>query len=205
VFCPGSLWQSSFRWGRKIYKFLQSHSKQRVLVQHNGGRNFCFFPAHNTRLPTTRYRQFDTIRMSAVPWRDPLAGIIIPPHPTPSSTILCSALSDPAEYYDQIEQADKLFDLYVPSKEDDDTTRILWHAIRNLPKAGSLQLMSEILHVGSNHEKLRQLRDFFVNSVLKPSTYFLVKCILILLLTITLTNSCCNCRENRRTIASVSF
>jgi hypothetical protein len=109
--------------------------------------------------------------MEAAPWREPLAGIAILPHPTPSTAILSSALSDPNAFRDQRGQTCKLLELYVPNNEGDDTVTILWHAICNVPNIGSLQLVSEILEIGRDHEKLRELRNFFVNPILKPSIH----------------------------------
>jgi hypothetical protein len=33
--------------------------------------------------------------MAALPWKDPLAGIIIEEHPIPETSVLSSAISDP--------------------------------------------------------------------------------------------------------------
>ncbi|KAL7625683.1 hypothetical protein AAE478_004904 [Parahypoxylon ruwenzoriense] len=112
--------------------------------------------------------------MAAFPWKDPLGGIIIEKHPTPETSVLSSAISDPNVFYDCMENVDKVLDSYVPNAalDDDDTTRVLWHAVHNLPRLGSLQLMAEILEIGRDHEKLRQLRNFLVDAVLKPSSSF---------------------------------
>ncbi|KAI5865908.1 hypothetical protein GGS23DRAFT_359584 [Durotheca rogersii] len=106
--------------------------------------------------------------MAALPWKDPLGGIVIERHPTPETSVLSSALSNPDVFHDRMEEVGRVFGLYQPNAVPDDTTRVLRHAVDNLPKLGSLQLIGEILEIDRDHEKLRQLRNFFVDAVLKP-------------------------------------
>lgn len=62
-----------------------------------------------------------------------------------------------------------LKDCYVANSPEDDTYKVLRTFVTKLPKRGQLALMSEIKHLKDNSPKLRQLRNFLVDTILKPS------------------------------------
>ncbi len=96
-------------------------------------------------------------------------------HPAPESTIssaLSSALSDPGKWYDcRRSTLASLDESYVPNGPRDDTAKVLRAFLMKLPKEGQLVLASEITELCHDSIKLRQLRNFLVDAILKPSTY----------------------------------
>ncbi|KAK3936961.1 hypothetical protein QBC46DRAFT_268572 [Diplogelasinospora grovesii] len=123
--------------------------------------------------------------MAAHEMKDPLSGIIIRSHPAPevpevatdgtpesaglpASSVLSSHVSEPEIFYDRMRKAEMILDKYESDIVLDDTPRLLYHTIHNLPQRGSIQMINEILWLGGDNDKLRQLRNFFVDAVLKP-------------------------------------
>ncbi len=96
-------------------------------------------------------------------------------HPAPESTIsssLSSAISDPDKWYDcRRSTLASLDELYVPNSPKDDTAKVLRAFLMKLPKEGQLVLASEIVELRHDDVKLRQLRNFLVDAILKPSMY----------------------------------
>jgi hypothetical protein len=92
-------------------------------------------------------------------------------HPSPTSSVssgyLSSVLSNLEEYEDLRMKVDKRLDLYKPV-EDDDTTDFLRIVSSRLPKKGNINLMYDIISL-KDDSKLRQLRNHFVDAILKPS------------------------------------
>jgi hypothetical protein len=93
-------------------------------------------------------------------------------HPSPTSSIsssyLSSVLSNPEYYEDLCTKVKKRLDLYNPLVEGDDTTNLLRIMSKCLPKKGNINLMYDILSLEDDSE-LRQLRNHFVDAILKPS------------------------------------
>ncbi len=58
---------------------------------------------------------------------------------------------------------------YVADGSGDDTVEILCAFLAKLPREGQLVLMSEITEFKYNSAKLRQLRNFLVDALLRPS------------------------------------
>jgi hypothetical protein len=85
------------------------------------------------------------------------------------SSGLSSATSDIENYLDLRERAEQRLDLYKRTK-DDDTATLLAIAMNCLPKQGSLNLMSDIIE--QKDDLLKQLRNHFVDAILKPSKFF---------------------------------
>jgi hypothetical protein len=106
----------------------------------------------------------------ATPWADPLR-VLGPLTRNPSSITddVSSILSDPKGLDNAFEQVDKLLDLYRPVADDDKTVDFLRVFLNRLPKEGQAALLSDILDIGRDDEKLRTLRDHLVDVILKPS------------------------------------
>ena len=107
-------------------------------------------------------------------WKDPLRKLPgIAPHPAPESVAsseLSSIQEDSNRWYDSRTAVLKILeDRYVPNGPKDDTPKILRTFVMKLPKGGQLALMSEILLLKGESTKLRQLRNFLVDAILKPS------------------------------------
>jgi hypothetical protein len=58
---------------------------------------------------------------------------------------------------------------YAPANSRDDTARILGAFVENLPEDGQVVLMQEIETF--NPDQLRQLREFLVQAILRPSMF----------------------------------
>ncbi|KAK1770066.1 hypothetical protein QBC33DRAFT_617379, partial [Phialemonium atrogriseum] len=106
-------------------------------------------------------------------WKDPLRKLpTIAPHPAPESVAsseLSSILEDSNRWYDSRTAVLKILeDRYVPNGPKDDTPKVLRTFVMKLPKGGQLALMSEILLLKDDSTKLRQLRNFLVDAILKP-------------------------------------
>src|SRR5437773_9301618 len=105
-------------------------------------------------------------------WSDPLRHLgNIPPHPAPTSlsdinSELSSTPPDTERWFEFRDDAVKVLDLYAPNGPDDDTAKVLNVFIMKLPKEGQLALMSEILLLRNDGAKLRQLRNFLVDTLL---------------------------------------
>lgn len=108
-------------------------------------------------------------------WKDPLGNLgPIADHPSPESIVtseLSSAPSDSELWLDLREKVDKLLRLYKPRSRDDDTAMVLKIFLQKLPKDGQTPLMSEIDSINQHDAKLRQLRNFLVDAILKPSKF----------------------------------
>ncbi|KAL7623108.1 hypothetical protein AAE478_006787 [Parahypoxylon ruwenzoriense] len=85
---------------------------------------------------------------------------------------LSSTPPDTDRWFQFRDDVDRALDLYTPVRSDDDTdddtAEILRVFVQELPKAGQLALMAEILFLKTNDKKLRQLRNFLVDSLLGP-------------------------------------
>ena len=99
----------------------------------------------------------------------------IPPHPAAdilSEDELSSAVDRPEEWDALKAQCYIILGKYQPREAiNDDTETFLQQLIQHLPKAGQVVLMKEIVALSQDHGKLRQLRNFFVDAVLKPSEH----------------------------------
>ncbi|OBT61180.1 hypothetical protein VE03_09439 [Pseudogymnoascus sp. 23342-1-I1] len=99
-----------------------------------------------------------------------LGSLTKPPNsPTPSSgSELSSAISD-LESFDTLvaRTSDRLL-LYQKEDEGDDTITLLETALKYLPKAGCENLMRDIISCEDNDKDIKQLRNHFVDAVLKP-------------------------------------
>lgn len=69
----------------------------------------------------------------------------------------------------QLRDAQDLLELYDKNSRLDDTALVLRAFLDNLPEAGQQILLSEIKQHQRDGPKLRQLRNFLVDAVLKPS------------------------------------
>jgi len=85
-----------------------------------------------------------------------------------SSGFLSSPPSDIEQYHDLRSKAKERLDDYQPLKKDDDTANLLRVALEYLPKDGCVNLMVDVLDMEDDKE-LRQLRNHFVDAILKPS------------------------------------
>jgi hypothetical protein len=103
---------------------------------------------------------------------DPLSGIEIPPHPVPTpisilNSNLSSVLDDVEQYLAFKDKAMRVLTSYTPANSNDDTAPVLRIFLDKLPKDGQMVLSIEIEALGSS-PKLQQLRDFLVDTILKP-------------------------------------
>ncbi len=138
--------------------------------------NLLFYHFHRPNFPPL-------ISLQAIPnpclqikmdWENPLRNLpACAPHPAPESVVsskLSSILEDSNHWYDSRSAVLKtLEDHYVPNSPEDDTLKVLRTFVMKLPKRGQLALMSEIRLFKDNPAKLRQLRNFLVDAILKPS------------------------------------
>jgi hypothetical protein len=110
----------------------------------------------------------------ALPWRRPL-NLDIPSHPAAdilSEDELSSAVDHPEEWDALKAQCYVILSKYQPREAiNDDTETFLQQVIQHLPKAGQVVLMKETMALDQDHGKLRQLRNFFVDAILKPSEH----------------------------------
>lgn len=96
------------------------------------------------------------------------------PHPEPSlldEEELSSIASDTADFLDRRGQSARLLDGYEALSENDRTKMVLQAALKYLPVPGSMVMMEEIIQFKGDADKYRQLADFFVDGVLKPSSF----------------------------------
>ncbi|KAL7627193.1 hypothetical protein AAE478_003969 [Parahypoxylon ruwenzoriense] len=106
-------------------------------------------------------------------WEDPLRNLpASAPHPAPESVAtseVSSILEDSNYWYESRSAVLKILeDHYVPNGPEDDTPKVLRTFVMKLPKGGQLALMSEIRLFKDDPAKLRQLRNFLVDAILKP-------------------------------------
>ncbi|KAI2626518.1 hypothetical protein GGR54DRAFT_637090 [Hypoxylon sp. NC1633] len=106
-------------------------------------------------------------------WTDPLRKLAPSvAHPSPESVTsseLSSVFGDNDRWYETRNTLLKaLDDGYTPNGPEDDTTEVLRTFVMKLPKDGQLALMSEIYHLKDDGARLRQLRNFLVDAILKP-------------------------------------
>ncbi|KAL2126820.1 hypothetical protein VTI74DRAFT_179 [Chaetomium olivicolor] len=107
-------------------------------------------------------------------WSNPLSTIpLISPHPTfsPEDSPLSSAAASPGQYGDLREKSRQILEDYTPINDVDDTTKVLSAFLENLPKNGQMMLMGEIQLYESEPVKLRRLRNFLVDAILKPISW----------------------------------
>lgn len=69
-------------------------------------------------------------------------------------------------------KAFRALERYTPLRPSDDTRELLMAFLKHLPTKGRLVLMAEIDEHADDAGKLRMLRDFLVNAILKPSMFF---------------------------------
>lgn len=102
----------------------------------------------------------------------------IPQHPnvdeetivsTAFSTYLSAAFEDPVKAWELYDRCSQAFSRYVQISPQDDTKRVLEAFITHLPVAGRITLIREIEENSANARKLRQLRNFLVDALLKPA------------------------------------
>ena len=74
---------------------------------------------------------------------------------------------------DAFDKAEKLLGLYRRLATDDTTTDLLRIFLERLPKEGKAALVSDILAIGRDDQKLRTLRNHLVEAILKPSKLFI--------------------------------
>ncbi|KAK4212807.1 hypothetical protein QBC37DRAFT_287317 [Rhypophila decipiens] len=117
--------------------------------------------------------------MKFAKWKDPLDLIPeIPRHPSISAeniergykSPLPSVCDENTDYtLDLKERAILVLNQYKPSTEsDDDTAKVLGTFIDYLPSEGQVVLMQEINDYADDPKRLRQLRNFMVDAILKP-------------------------------------
>ncbi|KAL7936584.1 hypothetical protein V8C35DRAFT_295884 [Trichoderma chlorosporum] len=102
-------------------------------------------------------------------FEDPLARHVLTEHPAPgSSSQFSSAPGSPQQWRDLQSGVDRILRNYTPIRCEDDTAQVFRAFITHLCKDGQVVLMQEILQVGERPTELRQLRNFLVDSILKP-------------------------------------
>ncbi len=57
---------------------------------------------------------------------------------------------------------------YIPKTLQDDTSKVLRAFLGKLLKEGKHALISEIIYLSTHPSRLRQLRNFLVDAILKP-------------------------------------
>jgi hypothetical protein len=104
-------------------------------------------------------------------------GLDITPSPAAdlvSENDISSVLSSVAEWDILKHQTDSFLLGYKRNDIYDDTDTFINQLLNHLPTEGQIVLMKEIVELGNRfddfHDKLRQLRNFFVDAILKPST-----------------------------------
>jgi hypothetical protein len=126
-----------------------------------------------------------------VDFLDPLAGLVdVPRHPSiteetitrefestlPSQSqspasppLVTPSLPLVAEGDDDLhERAASALAEYAPVRPSDDTRRVLEAFLHHLPAEGKVVLMAEVVRYASEPPKLRELRNFLVEAILKP-------------------------------------
>ena len=107
-------------------------------------------------------------------WQDPLRNFAPRvTHPAPESVAsseLSSVFGSDEEWYEtRTVLLQTLKNDYKPNGPKDDTAKVLRTFAMKLPKEGQLALVSEIHLLQGDSAKLRQLRNFLVDTILKPS------------------------------------
>ncbi|PON30937.1 hypothetical protein TGAM01_v200357 [Trichoderma gamsii] len=98
---------------------------------------------------------------------DPLRGYRVSRHPSPETDI-SSAPASPGEYRDRREEVDVVLNNYSPVQDTDNTVTVFRVFLKYLCKDGQMILMHEIAQLGRDPVKLRMLRNFLVDAILKP-------------------------------------
>jgi hypothetical protein len=110
-------------------------------------------------------------------WINPLAGFTeLSQHPSVISddeSPLSSAPPTPGTLDDLKPRALEHLHKYQPIGLLDDTEKVLEAFIENLSGDGQLTILEEIQQFGEDPPKLRALRNFLVDAILKPSTFVL--------------------------------
>ncbi|KAK0718649.1 hypothetical protein B0T26DRAFT_831204 [Lasiosphaeria miniovina] len=106
-------------------------------------------------------------------FEDPLRKFpAITPHPAPDSVAsseLSSLLEESDRWYDTRTTVLKILEnRYIPNGPDDGTPKVLRAFVMKLLKGGQLALVSETRLLQDDSAKLRQLRNFLVDAILKP-------------------------------------
>lgn len=113
---------------------------------------------------------------------DPLVALAeVPRHPsisTESITSECESSLPSAFPSPQLEQglggkASRALALYTPIRPADNTKGVLGALLEHLPTGGQLVLMAEIDEYAADPPKLRMLRNFLVDAILKPTIFCL--------------------------------
>ncbi len=102
---------------------------------------------------------------------DPLRNLALRPYPAPesvASSILSSTVSDIETYFEKSGEAKTVLDNYVATNNDD-TAKVINAFLKHLPKEGQIVLLKEVLYFKDNGQKLRELRNFLIDAILKPS------------------------------------
>lgn len=82
---------------------------------------------------------------------------------------MSSALTDPTNYADLWELADKILDFYNPTSSSDKTCTVIRAFRQILSKHGQVALMADIKTIGRDQSKLRLFARHLINTILKPS------------------------------------
>lgn len=90
---------------------------------------------------------------------------------TLSEDELSAVASDTSEFISRRGQSARLLDAYEAESGEDKTKAILQAALDHLPVPGSMRIVEEIIQFNGDEDKYRQLVDFFVDAVLKPSSF----------------------------------
>ncbi len=112
--------------------------------------------------------------MATSGWVNPLDQLApIEGHPDLSATSSpCSSPPEsPGRYGDLRETCVNILKSYQPVNHLDDTAKVLMAFLDNLCKQGQMVLMEEMDRFDA--DQLRQLRQFLVDAILRPSTLFL--------------------------------
>lgn len=122
---------------------------------------------------TRAFRTRLSIMATPESWIDPLARL--PPiqgHPqlSPFDSPISSAPSSPGRYGELREKSQRILRNYEQVNSLDDTPRVLNAFLEHLCKDGQMTLMGEVEDFEHDANKLRLLRNFLVNAILKPST-----------------------------------
>lgn len=105
-------------------------------------------------------------------WVDPLARLPqISGHPqlSPFDSPISSAPASPGKYGELLQKSRRILHEYNPVNSTDDTTRVLEAFLKHLCKDGQVTLMGELESFENEQDKLRLLRNFLVDAILKPS------------------------------------
>ncbi|KAH0532424.1 hypothetical protein TsFJ059_001116 [Trichoderma semiorbis] len=102
-------------------------------------------------------------------FKDPFDGYQLTKHPSSaSSDPLSSAPNSPLQWRDLQPDVERILRGYKPLRQKDDTADVLRAFLKYLCKDAQTTLMREIKQFGDKPAELRQLRNFLVDSILKP-------------------------------------